>query len=593
MSVQYRPDFKGGGSSSRESVYLQDTANSQQVVPGYYPAKQAYTDKAQQRQAHVQYELQHQMKNQQGSPISPLSPPDSSQAASDIAPSSGQGWSPVSFHSETSFRTARNHVAEQQYAQQAHSGYAKKEMRSDVAHMLQVLENALLDDNDDEDETDLAASLSQSRNTLSADGGWVDTLEELLAVERSSPLDSQSHEVSATSAASAQSPSSSDTYSTAVPEDSEQLLVACGEAVANNDLPLANVLIAQLHQVVSIYGNPMQRLAAYMMEGLIARIASTGKGLYKALRCKEAPTADLLSAMQIMYEVCPYFKFGYMAANGAIAEAFQNEQRVHIIDFEIAQGGQWMTLIQALAARPGGPPHLRITGVDDPASGFSGMSPTGGVELVGIRLRNLAQAVGVPFVFHPVAKNGTQVQEWMLERQPGEALAVNFALQLHHMPDESVCTTNPRDRILRMVKSLQPKVVTLVEHEANTNTAPFFPRFMETLSYYSAIFESLDITLARESQDRVKVEQNCLARDIVNVIACEGSERVERYELLGKWKARMTMAGFQPYPLSSSVNRTIKTLLESYSDKYRLKEEGAALLLGWMNRPLVVASAWH
>lgn len=278
MSVQYRPDFKGGGSSSRESVYLQDTANSQQVVPGYYPAKQAYTDKAQQRQAHVQYELQHQMKNQQGSPISPLSPPDSSQAASDIAPSSGQGWSPVSFHSETSFRSevsleskfhthedaefygqpngelsshhtssslamlaptssqstvtthssfntttynlaARNHVAEQQYAQQAHSGYAKKEMRSDVAHMLQVLENALLDDNDDEEETDLAASLSQSRNTLSADGGWVDTLEELLAVERSSPLDSQSHEVSATSAASAQSPSSSDTYSTAVPED--------------------------------------------------------------------------------------------------------------------------------------------------------------------------------------------------------------------------------------------------------------------------------------------------------------------------------------------------------------------------------------
>jgi hypothetical protein len=59
---------------------------------------------------------------------------------------------------------------------------------------------------------------------------------------------------------------------------SEQLLVACGEAVANNDLPLANVLIAQLHQVVSIYGNPMQRLAAYMMEGLIARQSTEVQG---------------------------------------------------------------------------------------------------------------------------------------------------------------------------------------------------------------------------------------------------------------------------------------------------------------------------
>ncbi len=68
-----------------------------------------------------------------------------------------------------------------------------------------------------------------------------------------------------------------------------------------------------------------------------------------------------------------------MAANGTIAGEFQNEKLVHIIDFEIAQGAP----IQALAALPGGPPHLQITGVDDPASGLAGMSPTGGVELVG------------------------------------------------------------------------------------------------------------------------------------------------------------------------------------------------------------------
>jgi hypothetical protein len=70
-----------------------------------------------------------------------------------------------------------------------------------------------------------------------------------------------------------------------------------------------------------------------------------------------------------------------------------------------------------------------------------------------------------------VAKNGTYVQEWMLEHQPGEACAVNFALQLHHMCDESVCTNSPWNWMLQMVKGLHPKVVTLVEQEANTNTA--------------------------------------------------------------------------------------------------------------------------
>jgi hypothetical protein len=294
--------------------------------------------------------------------------------------------------------------------------------------------------------------------------------------------------------------------------------------------------------------------------------------------------------MQVLYEVCPYFKFGYMAANGAIAEAFQNEDRVHIIDFEINQGVQWSTLIQALAARPGGPPHLRITGVDDPSSE---MTPPGGLKLVGNRLRKLAQSVGVPFVFHAVEKKCPEVQAWMLERQHGEALAVNFALQLHHVPDESVCTTNPRDRMLQMVKSLGPKVMTLVEQEANTNTAPFLPRFIEAMKYYSAVFQSLDVTLGRDSRERINVEQQCLARDLVNVIACEGAERVERHEMLGKWRARMTMAGFRPRSLSASVNNTIKMLLEAYSDKYRLQEEGGALSLGWMNRSLIVASAWH
>lgn len=369
----------------------------------------------------------------------------------------------------------------------------------------------------------------------------------------------------------------------------EELLVQCAEAVSNQDLGAAQELMAQLNQSVSIYGDPTQRLAAYMVEGLVARVASSGRRFHKVLKCKQPPNVELLSAMQILYEVCPYFKFGYMAANGAIAEAFKDETRVHIIDFEITAGAQWVTLIQALAARPGGPPHLRLTGVDDPQA----QSSTGSLHDLGRKLTRLAKSVGVPFQFHAVPKKVTEVQPWELERRDGEALACNFALELHHVPDESVCTSNPRDRLLRMVKSLRPKVVTMVEQELNTNTAPFFPRFLEVLSYYAAIFESLDVTLARESKDRVNVEQQCLARDIVNIIACEGTERVERHEVIWKWRARMSMAGFKPYPLSSYVNTTIKTLLQSYCDKYRLKEEGGALYLGWQNRALITASAWH
>ncbi|OIT00757.1 PREDICTED: scarecrow-like transcription factor PAT1 [Nicotiana attenuata] len=371
--------------------------------------------------------------------------------------------------------------------------------------------------------------------------------------------------------------------------DLKHVLIACAKAVSDGDLLTAQVLISELRQMVSVSGEPIQRLGAYILEGLVARLAASGSSICKSLRCKEPASFELLSYMHMLYEICPYFKFGYMSANGAIAEAMKDENRVHIIDFQIAQGSQWVTLIQAFAARPGGPPHIRVTGIDDSTSAYA---RGGGLNIVGQRLSKLAKAFKVPFEFHAAAISGSDVQVENLGIQPGEALAVNFAFTLHHMPDESVSTENHRDRLLRMVKNLNPKVVTLVEQESNTNTAAFFPRFLETLDYYTGMFESIDMTLPRGHKERINVEQHCLARDVVNIIACEGIERVERHELLGKWKSRFRMAGFSPYPLSSLVNATIKRLLESYSDKYRLEERDGALYLGWMNRDLVASCAW-
>lgn len=369
----------------------------------------------------------------------------------------------------------------------------------------------------------------------------------------------------------------------------KQILIFCAKAVSDNDLLMAHWLMDELRQMVSVTGEPIQRLGAYMLEGLVARLASSGSTICKALKCKEPASAELLSYMHILYEVCPYFKFGYMSANGAIAEAMKDEKRVHIIDFQIAQGSQWLTLIQAFASRPGGPPHIRITGIDDSMSAYA---RGGGLTIVGKRLSKLAESFKVPFEFHAAAMSGCEVQLENLGVQTGEALAVNFAFMLHHMPDESVSTQNHRDRLLRLVKSLSPKVVTLVEQESNTNTAAFYPRVLETLNYYTAMFESIDVTLPREHKERINVEQHCLAREVVNILACEGPERVERHELLGKWRSRFKMAGFTPYPLSSLVNATIKKLLENYCNKYRLQERDGALYLGWMDRDLVASCAW-
>jgi hypothetical protein len=372
--------------------------------------------------------------------------------------------------------------------------------------------------------------------------------------------------------------------------DLKQLLIACAKALAENKVNDFDKLIEKARSVVSISGEPIQRLGAYLVEGLVARKESSGTNIYRALRCKEPEGKDLLSYMHTLYEICPYLKFGYMAANGAIAEACRNEDHIHIVDFHIAQGTQWMTLLQALAARPGGAPHVRITGIDDPVSKYARGD---GLDAVARRLTAISEKFNIPIEFHGVPVYAPDMTKEMFDVRPGEALAVNFPLELHHTPDESVDVNNPRDGLLRMIKSLNPKVVTLVEQESNTNTTPFLTRFVETLNYYLAMFESIDVRLPRNQKERISVEQHCLARDIVNVIACEGKEREERHELFGKWKSRFMMAGFRQCPLSSYVNSVIRSLLRCYSEHYTLVEIDGAMLLGWKDRNLISASAWY
>ncbi|KAK8546736.1 hypothetical protein V6N13_093779 [Hibiscus sabdariffa] len=370
----------------------------------------------------------------------------------------------------------------------------------------------------------------------------------------------------------------------------KEVLVACGQALYDNDMSTVAGLMHVLEKMVSVSGEPIQRLGAYVMEGLRARLESSGSNIYKALKCEQPTSSELMSYMGILFRICPYWKFAYTSANAVIKEVMQYEPRIHIIDFQIAQGTQWMFLIAALAKRPGGPPSIRITGIDDSQSIHA---RGGGLNIVGQKLSEFAKSYNVPFEFHDSNMTSCEIQIQHLNVHPGEAIAVNFPYVLHHMPDESVSIWNHRDRLLRLVKSLSPKVVTLVEQESNTNTSPFFSRYVETLDYYTAMFESIDVACARDDKQRINAEQHCVARDIVNMIACEGPERVERHELLGKWRSRFTMAGFSQYPLSSSVTMAVRDMLKEYDNNYRLVERDGALYLGWVSRAMATSSAWR
>ncbi|KAL2552614.1 Protein SCARECROW [Forsythia ovata] len=349
---------------------------------------------------------------------------------------------------------------------------------------------------------------------------------------------------------------------------------------------LARRYLHHLNRLVSPLGDSMQRVAACFTESLSARLAAalTNKPSTSNIPnpsfnpFPDPKSPEILKIYQILYQACPYIKFAHFTANQAIFEAFESQVRVHVIDLDILQGYQWPAFIQALAARPGGAPFLRITGV--------GSSPED-VRETGRSLTELAHSLHVPFEFHPIVEQLEDLKPLMFNRKVGEALAVNSVSRLHGVPRN--CLGN----LLTMIRDLAPNIVTIVEQEASHNGPYFLGRFLEALHYYSAIFDSLNATFPTDSAQRAKVEQHIFAPEIRNIVACEGPERVIRHERLEKWRRHMEGKGFKGVPLSANAVTQSKILLGLYScEGYRLTQDRGCLLLGWQDRAILAASAW-
>ncbi|KAG0487079.1 hypothetical protein HPP92_009174 [Vanilla planifolia] len=110
-------------------------------------------------------------------------------------------------------------------------------------------------------------------------------------------------------------------------------------------------------------------------------------------------SGEMLEAFQLLQDMSPYVKFGHFTANQAIMEAVGDDRRVHVVDFNIAEGAQWASLMQAFVSRKDGQqplPHLRITAVMPFGAGRRSRAA---VHQTGKRLTAFAASMGIPFSF--------------------------------------------------------------------------------------------------------------------------------------------------------------------------------------------------
>ncbi|XP_027338549.1 DELLA protein GAI1-like [Abrus precatorius] len=449
---------------------------------------------------------------------------------------------------------------------------------SQVAQNLERLENVIVNSS-----TDISQLASETVLYDPSDiGSWVDTLLSELDQTVSIPYElsqlpqlatDQSHQL---------------TLVTTVEEDSGirlvHMMMTCADSVQRGDLSFAGSLIEGMQGLLAHVNTNcgIGKVAGYFIDALSRRILAQNVFLSTPYE------NDVL--YHHYYEACPYLKFAHFTANQAILEAFNGHDCVHVIDFNLMQGLQWPALIQILALRPGGPPLLRLTGIGPPSP-----DDRDSLREIGLRLAELARSVNVRFAFRGVAAWRLEdVKPWMLQVSPKEAVAVNSIMQLHRLlgsESDPARSGSGIDVVLGWIRSLNPKIVTVVEQEANHNGEGFLERFTEALHYYSTVFDSLEACPVEP--DKALAEMY-LQREICNVVCCEGAARVERHEPLAKWRERLGRAGFRPLHLGSNAFKQASMLLTLFSaEGYCVEENQGCLTLGWHSRSLIAASAWQ
>lgn len=204
---------------------------------------------------------------------------------------------------------------------------------------------------------------------------------------------------------------------------------------------------------------------------------------------------------------------------------------------------------------------------------------------------------GVPFKFHAIAAKREAVSVEDLHIDPDEVLVVNSLFQFKTLMDESLTFTfdrvNPRDMVLDNIRKMKPSAFVHAIANGPYSAAFFMPRFHQVLYHFRALFDMMETIIPQENYMRLLVEQEFFSRCAMNMIACEGADRVERPQTYREWQARNQRAGLRQLPLDSDIVLMLKDKVKNqYHKHFMIKEDHQWVLQGWKGQVLYALSTW-
>ncbi|KAJ0616146.1 putative transcription factor GRAS family [Helianthus annuus] len=366
------------------------------------------------------------------------------------------------------------------------------------------------------------------------------------------------------------------------------------EKVTQQQFERSSKLLDWCDMLSSSLGNPIQRVIYYFSKALREKIDKETRRISlfngpaeKHAYDMEERIMNTTTNLVAIYQKLPFYQAGHFSGVQALLDQVSRSRRVHVIDLAIRHGVQIMILMKALASQHDFPiKHLKVTAV---GTGFEEK-----IKQTGDRLKSFSESMDLSFSFNIViVEDMLDFNKELLDLDPREAVGVYSAHALWSL----IAQQDRLESLMKVIKSIKPRVMVVCEVAANLNSPNFVNRLIEALFYYGAVFDSLEECMDREDENRSEIESMYQGEAIRSIVAADGAKRAIRHVNMDVWRKFFARFGMKEIGLSMSTLYQAKLVAGKFScgNSCTLDMDGfgKSVIIGWKGTPIVCLSAWE
>ncbi|KAK6943444.1 Transcription factor GRAS [Dillenia turbinata] len=358
------------------------------------------------------------------------------------------------------------------------------------------------------------------------------------------------------------------------------LLEAYGEAIEMGQRELAEVILKCINEKSNPIGEPVERLAFNLFQS-----PDNKQGEY----LKQEATKNFPAAFKAFYQSLPFGKFAHYAANATILESMPDDiEVVHIIDFDLGEGIQWPSVIEAIAQEGKALKLTLIKWTED---------DQGSLEETKRRLFHYATSLGLLLKMEDIRIEDlvSEVKRMKKRSRPREYLVFNCMTGLPHMA--RLRSKRHIFEFLMVAKDLISNstrgIIAVGDGDAGEslkNCCGYGSFFNGYLAHYRAMYEAVEMSLPAHLAE-AKLAMECLF--LSPFVSSHGW--AQNWEEMNEGCDFRATIGLQGWRLSRQNLIEARELVKDVRGSYRVRIEGQnenEMVLDWQGTPVVRVSIW-